>query len=82
MGQGQADVALATLRECSRNGDWLCLKNLHLVTAWLPLLEKVGALCVEEFLYVRRRLMCVCMCFGDILEVWGVFCDSCCSSHI
>lgn len=46
MGQGQADVALATLRECSRNGDWLCLKNLHLVTAWLPLLEKVGTLCV------------------------------------
>uniref|UniRef100_A0A3Q0T4R8 Cytoplasmic dynein 2 heavy chain 1 n=1 Tax=Amphilophus citrinellus TaxID=61819 RepID=A0A3Q0T4R8_AMPCI len=40
MGQGQADVALATLRECSRNGDWLCLKNLHLVTAWLPHLEK------------------------------------------
>ena len=41
MGQGQADLALATLRECSRSGDWLCLKNLHLVTAWLPLLEKV-----------------------------------------
>ncbi|XP_061923239.1 dynein cytoplasmic 2 heavy chain 1 isoform X1 [Entelurus aequoreus] len=40
MGQGQADVALASLRECSRNGEWLCLKNLHLVTAWLPLLEK------------------------------------------
>ncbi|KAM4627347.1 cytoplasmic dynein 2 heavy chain 1 [Polymixia lowei] len=40
MGQGQADVALAALRDCSRNGDWLCLKNLHLVTAWLPLLEK------------------------------------------
>ncbi|XP_041850617.1 cytoplasmic dynein 2 heavy chain 1 [Melanotaenia boesemani] len=40
MGQGQADVALATLRECSRNGEWLCLKNLHLVTVWLPLLEK------------------------------------------
>ncbi|XP_061575223.1 dynein cytoplasmic 2 heavy chain 1 isoform X3 [Cololabis saira] len=46
MGQGQADLALATLRECSRNGDWLCLKNLHLVTAWLPLLEKeLNALC-------------------------------------
>uniref|UniRef100_A0A8C7DMK0 Dynein cytoplasmic 2 heavy chain 1 n=1 Tax=Oncorhynchus kisutch TaxID=8019 RepID=A0A8C7DMK0_ONCKI len=40
MGQGQADVALATLRECSHSGGWLCLKNLHLVTAWLPLLEK------------------------------------------
>ncbi|MEQ2279608.1 Cytoplasmic dynein 2 heavy chain 1 [Ameca splendens] len=46
MGQGQADVALATLRKCSLDGDWLCLKNLHLVTAWLPLLEKVGTLCV------------------------------------
>lgn len=48
MGQGQADVALATLRECSRNGDWVCLKNLHLVTAWLPLLEKVGIVCGNE----------------------------------
>ncbi|XP_029374274.1 cytoplasmic dynein 2 heavy chain 1 isoform X3 [Echeneis naucrates] len=40
MGQGQAELALATLRDCSRNGDWLCLKNLHLVIAWLPILEK------------------------------------------
>ncbi|XP_065136472.1 cytoplasmic dynein 2 heavy chain 1 [Paramisgurnus dabryanus] len=40
MGQGQADVALQMLRECARSGEWLCLKNLHLVTAWLPLLEK------------------------------------------
>ena len=42
MGQGQADIALQHLHECSRNGEWLCLKNLHLVTAWLPTLEKVG----------------------------------------
>lgn len=40
MGQGQADVAMQLLRESSRNGQWLCLKNLHLVTSWLPLLEK------------------------------------------
>ncbi|KAI5098641.1 cytoplasmic dynein 2 heavy chain 1, partial [Silurus meridionalis] len=40
MGQGQADVALQVLRECVCNGEWLCLKNLHLVTQWLPLLEK------------------------------------------
>ena len=33
MGQGQADVALQLLRDCSINGDWLCLKNLHLVTS-------------------------------------------------
>ncbi|KAJ8368069.1 hypothetical protein SKAU_G00080970 [Synaphobranchus kaupii] len=40
MGQGQADIAIQTVKECARNGEWLCLKNLHLVTAWLPLLEK------------------------------------------
>ncbi|XP_071483964.1 LOW QUALITY PROTEIN: cytoplasmic dynein 2 heavy chain 1-like [Diadema antillarum] len=40
MGQGQADIAMQLLQECSRNGEWLCLKNLHLVTAWLPVLEK------------------------------------------
>ncbi|XP_025088458.1 cytoplasmic dynein 2 heavy chain 1-like isoform X3 [Pomacea canaliculata] len=40
MGQGQAEIAMQLVRECANNGDWLCLKNLHLVTAWLPALEK------------------------------------------
>ena len=40
MGQGQADVALQLLRDCSINGDWLCLKNLHLVTG--------KGLCMQE----------------------------------
>ena len=40
MGQGQADKALLLLHECANDGHWLCLKNLHLVTAWLPVLEK------------------------------------------
>ena len=40
MGQGQAEIAMQLLRDCSRDGEWLCLKNLHLVTAWLPTLEK------------------------------------------
>ncbi|XP_008581746.1 PREDICTED: cytoplasmic dynein 2 heavy chain 1-like, partial [Galeopterus variegatus] len=40
MGQGQADLAIQMLKECARNGDWLCLKNLHLVVSWLPVLEK------------------------------------------
>ncbi|XP_019385809.1 PREDICTED: cytoplasmic dynein 2 heavy chain 1 [Crocodylus porosus] len=40
MGQGQADLAIQTLKECARNGEWLCLKNLHLVVSWLPKLEK------------------------------------------
>ena len=42
MGQGQSDVALQLLRDCANNGQWLCLKNLHLVTGWLQQLEKVG----------------------------------------
>ncbi|KAF4008811.1 hypothetical protein G4228_000485 [Cervus hanglu yarkandensis] len=40
MGQGQADLAVQMLKECARSGDWLCLKNLHLVVSWLPVLEK------------------------------------------
>ncbi|KAM8977653.1 cytoplasmic dynein 2 heavy chain 1 [Pelodytes ibericus] len=40
MGQGQADLAIHTLRECAKEGEWLCLKNLHLVISWLPILEK------------------------------------------
>jgi len=28
------------LRAAALNGDWLCLKNLHLVVSWLGVLEK------------------------------------------
>ena len=40
MGGGQQDAALRQLRRAAAEGEWLCLKNLHLVTAWLPTLEK------------------------------------------
>ena len=40
MGGGQQERAMELLRSCARNGDWLCLKNLHLVVAWLGSLEK------------------------------------------
>ena len=40
MGGGQQEVALRLLRSAAMNGTWLCLKNLHLVAAWLPNLEK------------------------------------------
>ena len=40
MGQGQSQYALQQLRECAVKGMWLCLKNLHLVIAWAPVLEK------------------------------------------
>jgi len=40
MGGGQNDDALRLLQDAARNGDWVCLKNLHLVISWVPLLEK------------------------------------------
>ena len=40
MGGGQQNRATKYLHDCAKSGEWLCLKNLHLVTAWLPILEK------------------------------------------
>jgi len=40
MGQGQAEFALEKMREAAGNGQWVFLKNLHLMTFWIPTLEK------------------------------------------
>jgi len=40
MGGGQNEDALRLIQEAAKNGDWVCLKNLHLVISWVPLLEK------------------------------------------
>ena len=40
IGQDETESILTTLRECSNNGSWLCLKNLHLAIEWLPNIEK------------------------------------------
>lgn len=28
------------LKDAALKGEWLCLKNVHLVNSWLPVLEK------------------------------------------
>lgn len=43
MGGGQQQAALELLSAAATSGSWLCLKNLHLVVAWLPALEKALA---------------------------------------
>ena len=48
MGGGQISQALVLLRKCCASGHWLCLKNLHLVTAWLPVLEKELSLLIPS----------------------------------
>ncbi|KAI9102585.1 dynein heavy chain and region D6 of dynein motor-domain-containing protein [Phlyctochytrium arcticum] len=40
MGQGQGDLAVQLLRSCAASGGWLYLQNIHLVTSWLPTVEK------------------------------------------
>jgi dynein heavy chain 2 len=40
MGGGQQEEAMNLLRRCSQNGEWLCLKNLHLVIPWVSVLEQ------------------------------------------
>ncbi|GLD99145.1 hypothetical protein PINS_up007863 [Pythium insidiosum] len=40
MGGGQQEKALSLLKSTAEHGEWLCLQNLHLVVAWLPVLEK------------------------------------------
>ena len=51
MGQGQMEIAIELLRKTSTNGEWLCLKNLHLVVAWLPVLEKVLIYFLKPFIF-------------------------------
>ncbi|RNF09395.1 cytoplasmic dynein 2 heavy chain 1 isoform X1 [Trypanosoma rangeli] len=40
MGGGQTDEAIRLLRVCAEKGDWLFLKNLHLVIPWVSVLQK------------------------------------------
>jgi dynein heavy chain 2 len=40
MGGGTNDSALELIKKAASKGEWVCLKNLHLVTSWLPSLEK------------------------------------------
>uniref|UniRef100_A0A1B6E6Z8 Cytoplasmic dynein 2 heavy chain 1 n=2 Tax=Clastoptera arizonana TaxID=38151 RepID=A0A1B6E6Z8_9HEMI len=40
LGEGQELFALQLFVEAGTQGNWLCLKNLHLMISWLPTLEK------------------------------------------
>ena len=48
MGGGQQAAALDLVTRAASAGDWVCLKNLHLVVAWLPTLEKAIASLTPE----------------------------------
>lgn len=36
LGQGQNQAAIEALQAAASTGAWLCIKNAHLATVWLP----------------------------------------------
>lgn len=40
MGGGQTDEGIRLLKQAAAEGNWLCLKNLHLVIPWVSVLQK------------------------------------------
>lgn len=57
MGGGQQDAALQAVREGASKGHWVCLKNLHLVMDWLPILtNEVATLCKSANTHSQFRL--------------------------
>lgn len=41
MGMSETDRATETLLEAASKGQWVCLKNVHLVTSWLNSLDRL-----------------------------------------
>lgn len=41
MGTDETEKAAESLVQAARNGQWICLKNVHLVSSWLPALDRL-----------------------------------------
>lgn len=41
MGSEETDRALSVVLEAAKTGNWCCLKNVHLVSSWLPTLDRL-----------------------------------------
>merc|ERR1711871_1807889 len=47
MGQGQEQTAEQSLDNFAKNGGWVFLQNVHLMSSWLPKLERKLEICAE-----------------------------------
>lgn len=41
MGTDETEKATESVMQAARNGHWTCLKNIHLVSGWLPVLDRL-----------------------------------------
>lgn len=41
MGTDETEKATESVMEAAKNGYWICLKNVHLVSSWLPALDRL-----------------------------------------
>lgn len=65
MGEGQEEKALQSLEDAANLGQWLSLKNIHLVTSWLPILSQTlqNLDCHENFRYLVLYVDANNVCF-------------------
>ncbi len=67
LGQGQAPVATRLIEDGVREGHWVFLANCHLMTSWLPALDKI-----VEGLEVRYRTVPYCIVI--VLHIAELYC--------
>ena len=48
MGQGQEKLAINALQEAAKNGNWLMVQNVHLMTDWMREFERALEIAVED----------------------------------
>lgn len=41
MGTDETEKATEFMKQAAQNGQWICLKNVHLVSSWLPDLDRL-----------------------------------------
>lgn len=56
LGQGQGKRAEEEINKARMNGDWICLQNCHVLTTWMPELERIQENQIESEIDSDYRL--------------------------